>query len=247
MPKREPDVTRRARSRERLLDAAAGLLAERGWAGTNLAEVARAAGLAPATLYLHFESKNQLTAAVCAPLFAGLFEQAERVAARGDVGLDDIRAHLETLVGIARRHQALMSALVSALNDQVARSAVPTGPEDPRLVLPLPRPLAQLLSAAQDAGHVVAGVATDDVATYTVNALMLRVLTRPTESAQATSRLVLALLLPALTTAQAWVSPPPQVLPAATAGRQGSPRRAHLGQSPAGVLALQDQQVADGS
>jgi hypothetical protein len=73
-----------------------------------------------------------------------------------------------------------MTPLVNALHDQVARSALPTG-------------------------SIVADVATEDVATYTVNALMLRVLTRPAESAATTTRLALALLLllPALTSADA--------------------------------------------
>jgi AcrR family transcriptional regulator len=56
-------VDRRAATRERLMSAAMGLFAERGFAGTSVGEIERAAGLAPRSgaLYQHFKGgKNEL-------------------------------------------------------------------------------------------------------------------------------------------------------------------------------------------
>lgn len=48
------------RTRERILDAAAGVLAERGYAAFSLAAVAERAGLQAGSLYYHFDSKDEL-------------------------------------------------------------------------------------------------------------------------------------------------------------------------------------------
>lgn len=52
-----------ARSRERILDAAEELLSERGYAGTGIAAISEASGLPASSIYWHFESKEDLTAA----------------------------------------------------------------------------------------------------------------------------------------------------------------------------------------
>lgn len=50
--------------RELILSVAQRFLARNGWRNTSLAQIARAAGLTPAGLLHHFESKNQLLHAV---------------------------------------------------------------------------------------------------------------------------------------------------------------------------------------
>jgi AcrR family transcriptional regulator len=47
-------------TRERLLNAAAAVFAERGYDGTRVADIATAAGVSNAALYTHFPSKAQL-------------------------------------------------------------------------------------------------------------------------------------------------------------------------------------------
>ncbi|WP_376747963.1 TetR/AcrR family transcriptional regulator [Pantoea vagans] len=47
-----------------IIDAATGVFAEKGYAGTNLDEVARRARIAKGTLYLYFETKEDLFIAV---------------------------------------------------------------------------------------------------------------------------------------------------------------------------------------
>jgi AcrR family transcriptional regulator len=78
--------------RQRILGVAERLLARNGWRNTSLAQIARAAGVTPAGLLHHFESKEQLLNAVLdardtdddthADRTGDLFEQISRVAER---------------------------------------------------------------------------------------------------------------------------------------------------------------------
>jgi AcrR family transcriptional regulator len=52
------------RSRERILDAAERLLAERGYAAAGIAAISESSGLPASSIYWFFESKQDLTAAV---------------------------------------------------------------------------------------------------------------------------------------------------------------------------------------
>jgi len=52
------------RSRGRIVDAAAALMSERGFAGTSIAAVSQRSGLPSGSIYWHFESKEALLAAV---------------------------------------------------------------------------------------------------------------------------------------------------------------------------------------
>jgi len=58
-PRRKGEITR-----ERILDAAEELFAERGYGGTTLRDVASRVGIRNPSLYNHFESKDALYAAV---------------------------------------------------------------------------------------------------------------------------------------------------------------------------------------
>lgn len=78
--------------RQRILAVAERLLARNGWRNTSLAQIAREAGVTPAGLLHHFESKEQLLNAVLdardldddthADRSGDLFEQIARVAER---------------------------------------------------------------------------------------------------------------------------------------------------------------------
>jgi TetR/AcrR family transcriptional regulator len=64
-PSNPPELRRKGElTAERTLDAAEGLFAERGYAGTTLRDVATAVGIRIPSLYNHFDSKEQLYAAV---------------------------------------------------------------------------------------------------------------------------------------------------------------------------------------
>jgi TetR/AcrR family transcriptional regulator, cholesterol catabolism regulator len=57
----EPAVIRKAgKTRQRILDAAAGVFAERGFGATSLNDISAAASMKSGSLYFHFESKDAL-------------------------------------------------------------------------------------------------------------------------------------------------------------------------------------------
>jgi AcrR family transcriptional regulator len=56
--------TKAARTRRRIVNAAAGEFAERGYPATSLRQIAAAADLKLGSLYFHFESKDELAAEV---------------------------------------------------------------------------------------------------------------------------------------------------------------------------------------
>ena len=112
-------------TRERILDVAEALFAERGLAGTAVRDIARAAGLTAPSLYNHFEGKQALYEAVLArgvePLFAiidgnaradaaraATADAAERRVATGEM-LDAIMDHLASHPNIAKliQHESL--------------------------------------------------------------------------------------------------------------------------------------------
>lgn len=72
-------------SRDKILDAAEGLFARRGFAGIGLREVAEVAGLGKSSLFHHFRSKAELYAAVVGRIL-DLFESrlTRALAAGGD-------------------------------------------------------------------------------------------------------------------------------------------------------------------
>lgn len=53
-------TTKSARTRERILDAAARVLSVKGYAGTRLVDIAEAAGLQPPALYYYYPSREDL-------------------------------------------------------------------------------------------------------------------------------------------------------------------------------------------
>ena len=57
-------ITKGERTRERLLDQAESLFAEKGYAATNLREIARQSGMHVPGLYFYFENKDELYKAV---------------------------------------------------------------------------------------------------------------------------------------------------------------------------------------
>ena len=59
-----PSPRKSARTRRAILDAAARLFARQGYTGTNLAEIAAAAGIKTGSLYYHFDSKEELVGEV---------------------------------------------------------------------------------------------------------------------------------------------------------------------------------------
>lgn len=90
-------------TRDRILDTAEALFAERGFAATPVRDIASAVGLTPAALYNHFEGKEALYAAVLERGIRPLIGVLEELAA-SEPGPDAAGASLErVLTHLARR------------------------------------------------------------------------------------------------------------------------------------------------
>ena len=100
--------------RRRIIEAADALIREQGLSGATTREIARAAGCAEGSIYVHFEDKIDLVIAVVVerePTFAELLELPARA------GEDTVEANLvpwvEELVGLIRDNQPIFFALMS--------------------------------------------------------------------------------------------------------------------------------------
>ncbi len=71
-----------AENRERILDAAAQLFRERGFAGIGVADLMKAAGLTHGGFYGHFGSKEELMAEASSRAMAQSLDQWQRIVAR---------------------------------------------------------------------------------------------------------------------------------------------------------------------
>lgn len=80
-------VSKSARTRGRILDAAAGVLSRKGYAGTRMADVAKAAGIQAPAIYYHFPSRDDLVEAV-------MWEGAHRVRVHLEAVLADLPEHV---------------------------------------------------------------------------------------------------------------------------------------------------------
>ena len=118
MPRRPGELPpRQARSREtlqRLLDATEAALEQQGLDGATLPRIARAAGIAPATVYRRFRDKDALIAAVFRRFTEIGAAEAERPVdpdAVQQIGLEAIvRNWTRALIGIYRGRPGLLRA-----------------------------------------------------------------------------------------------------------------------------------------
>lgn len=187
--------TKRTRSRERLLEAGSHLFRERGWLGTRIEDIAREAGLSPATAYNHFESKHHLIATVYAPYFWRVQENVDQAIAAGGPIIDAIRATVLEMATLARTEQPLTVAFIGAVSEVTNRVGPPVSENDPRVLVPFPRPLRDLIDEGQRRGDLTGDVDALDASVFMTNAMFLRVMTRRVETARQTADITLTFLL----------------------------------------------------
>jgi AcrR family transcriptional regulator len=113
-----------AETRARLLRAAADAFAERGYDGTRVADIARAAGVSSGAMYAHFASKADLL--VGALRAHGQRQLADLLAADPDRSVTDVLLVIGR--GLPRRRDAggflIVEALVAARRDQDVAAAM---------------------------------------------------------------------------------------------------------------------------
>jgi len=101
-------------TRERLLDAARGLIEEEGYGGASVAAIAERAGVAAGTLYRHFPSKADLFLEVFRVVCSGEERAMQAAAAEaGPAAADRLEAVLTTFARRALQNRRLAWALLA--------------------------------------------------------------------------------------------------------------------------------------
>jgi len=108
-------------TRDRILDAAAGLMRTRGIIRTTTKEIAKAAGFSEATLYKHFRDKEELLLRVLRERMPGL----SRVEAEAGEGLvvDNVFTLVRSALDFYREAFPMLGSLLSEPRLMVAHSA----------------------------------------------------------------------------------------------------------------------------
>jgi AcrR family transcriptional regulator len=157
--------------RQTILDAAAEVMGEKGFAGTSIRAVAARAGVATGTVYLYFPDKRGLLLVLAEELGRQLQEVAGRPARSAGEAFERLlsaqarflRAHrrlLQALVGMAWFDQAMAAALrkhvFAPLREQLRTLLQACGAEEPaalaagaQAVLVMNAVLAPLLGSVQ--------------------------------------------------------------------------------------------------
>ena len=142
MTRRQPPATRR----KAILDAAASLLVANGLAATSVDAVAQRAGIAKGTVYLYFESRSDLLAALRSRYAEGLADRARSILEHADPAdpgsvTDTFERLAAELLDYVHANQRLYHVLFHE---------APGHQEQARE--PLPHLVARLLSQAMDQG-----------------------------------------------------------------------------------------------
>jgi AcrR family transcriptional regulator len=96
--------------RGEVIDTAARLFAERGYAATSISELTEATGLAAGGLYHYIEGKDDLLIAICDELLEPLLERAREIVAAEAPPVEQLRELVDAWVThvVAHRHHMLV-------------------------------------------------------------------------------------------------------------------------------------------
>jgi TetR/AcrR family transcriptional regulator, transcriptional repressor for nem operon len=118
----EKTLTRKGQeTRDRIVGAAAGLIFERGVAGTSIEDVKEAAGVSSSQLYHYFADKQALIHAVIAHQSEAVIAAQEPLLGKLD-SLDALRAWRDQAVTIERRLQCKGGCPIGALAGELAEA-----------------------------------------------------------------------------------------------------------------------------
>ena len=98
-------------ARRRLLDAAHGLLEQRGWTEISLEDIAEAAQVARTAFYRHFEDRQHLLTAMLDDVGLELDHVADTWTAESDGSIAELRRSLSGLTDIFVEHGRLLEAI----------------------------------------------------------------------------------------------------------------------------------------
>jgi AcrR family transcriptional regulator len=199
-PRQRSAETRRRRTKESLVKAAQARFAELGWQATRIEDVAKDAGVGVATAFSHF-SKQSLLGHAYRPIVEPLLQRATEDVVHKRDPVEALTRHVNELAQIGREHQKLTISLLAAVQEQtisVGGQPRPDDLSDVRSIVPLTKPMIELIAHGQRTGTFRPDPPSADVGAYHTNALLLRIMTRPQESASDTAELVISQMLPGL-------------------------------------------------
>ena len=102
----------RAATRGRLVESGTDLFARQGLEKTTTVHIARAAGVAAGTFYLHFPDKHALFREIALSAIADLLERLGKAsAAAGGGALSHVRARAEEILDFGEEHRSLLLIL----------------------------------------------------------------------------------------------------------------------------------------
>ncbi len=116
--------------RDNILDVAEDLFADRGYAGTGLAEVADGVGLSKSSLFHHFPSKAQLYTAVMARILTHLETELVRALAMGGTPTERLDRWIDTVIDLMAERRTYPRLLLRVL---VEDAELPAGLPDGRV------------------------------------------------------------------------------------------------------------------
>ncbi|HYD50037.1 MAG TPA: TetR/AcrR family transcriptional regulator [Terriglobales bacterium] len=118
-----PAERAKAATRARMLDAGRQLFSSRGLHRVTTHDIARAAGFAPGTFYLHFADKSALFREIAHSTFEDLRRRIESAAAGCTALPETVRARVEALVAYADENRELIRIIFGADTEAAAVEA----------------------------------------------------------------------------------------------------------------------------
>ncbi len=190
--------TKRQRTREALLDGARQLFEERGWHEIRMEDIARRAGVSPATAYQYFKNKRAIIGPAYEPYYTEL--RAELTSDLDEMpALSALERLVTSLSTLARKRPMFTINIMTATREQtllgLARS---DGEPDILGFVPFSSLLIDCLARAQSQGEISPDLNVTSVGSYHTNALLLRLFFDADESSEDTAALVMSQLGPVL-------------------------------------------------
>ena len=107
----EEKKKRTGEKRERILQAAIRVFAEKGFYATRVSEIAKAAGVADGTIYLYFENKDDVLVSIFRDRIGQLLEILEKVV-NSDRSIEDrVRKIMELQLGLLEEQRDLAEVI----------------------------------------------------------------------------------------------------------------------------------------
>lgn len=111
--------------KDKIIDAAIDLFADKGFRNTSTAEIAATSGVAQGTLFYHFKNKEGILNEVLRQVLEACLEGYKTIDKRGNSGLACIETLLRREMTIVEQHNKKVSVLIRDMNDDCHSPGTP--------------------------------------------------------------------------------------------------------------------------